>query len=113
MTPEDLARLTAEERTLYERSKDDCESRMIVGSEVRQILSRLAQARAVVEAAREWKKSHDWASKNPEKMLSSRMTGDEAAEVMREYFDKEAALLAALLAHDAALRPGARTEAAE
>ena len=47
----------------------------------------------LIEAAREWKESKEWAGQNPRKMLSSSMTGEEAAEVMKFYFDKERALL--------------------
>lgn len=47
----------------------------------------------LIEAAREWKESKEWADQNPHKMLSSRMSGEEAAEVMKFYFSKERALL--------------------
>lgn len=50
----------------------------------------------VVEAALAWKRGHEWVAKNPEKMLKSLMTTNEAVETMREYFTKERALKAAL-----------------
>lgn len=50
----------------------------------------------LIAAAYEYKESKAWAAQNSSKLLSSSMTGDEAAEVMHFYFDKECNLLEAI-----------------
>lgn len=61
---------------------------------------RQALVDAVVAAAREWRRAHEWAAQNPEKMVKSMMTADEAAEIMREYFAKRDTLLDTIAALD-------------
>lgn len=50
----------------------------------------------LIAAAYEYKESKVWADQNSSKLLSSSITGEEAAEVMRYYFDKETNLLDAI-----------------
>lgn len=50
----------------------------------------------LIETAREYKESKKWAEQNASKLLSSAISGDEAAEIMTNYFDKETALLDAI-----------------
>ena len=50
----------------------------------------------LIETAREYKESKHWASQNASKLLSSSTFGDEAAEIMANYFDKETNLLDAI-----------------
>lgn len=50
----------------------------------------------LIAAAYEYKEATYLAGQNPSKLLSSSMTGDEAAEVMVHYFDKETNLLDAI-----------------
>jgi hypothetical protein len=50
----------------------------------------------VVEAAKEWKKGKDWADRNSELLLSSKMSTQEASIVMDNYFNKEKELLLVL-----------------
>jgi len=68
---------------------------------------------AVLDAAVAWLKSRDWAHQNPKKLLSSRMTQDEAAETMREYFSKEYALKDAIASYLATKQAHPMTRRAE
>ena len=67
-----------------------------LADEVEALKIRLAWAERVVEAAKEWREAHEWAKQNPIKMLTSKMSTEEAGVVMQKYFDKEVALNDAL-----------------
>jgi hypothetical protein len=63
----------------------------------------LTAAAALCQAVEAWAEAKKWADENASLMLSSTRTADEAALIMREYFDKEAAALAACAPLRAAL----------
>ena len=50
----------------------------------------------LVEAVKSYKEAKQWAERNPQLMLNSSITSEEAAVVMREYFDKEAKMFQVL-----------------
>lgn len=85
----EVERLTRERDNAREQIEK--QARLYIRLEQKAV-DRAEKAEAVVRAAGEWVKAHEWAEQNPSKMLSSRMTTDEAAEVMETYFLKEKAL---------------------
>ena len=68
--------------------------------EIDRLRSRLARLEEVVKAAREWGKAKVWADENARLMRSSKLSTEEAAKVMDNYFKKNGELSAALSALD-------------
>ena len=74
---------------------------------VRSVIDR---ADALADAVEAWREAKRWAEDNPRLMLSSTRTTEEAAEIMRNYFDHEQLAFDALDVYRAGPPPAYTTD---